>query len=140
MLGRKRCRVGEHHLAARPLDNVQPARRITRVAERGGGGAGFGVHGRRGLRVRRTKGKPVVTRATSGSAWQVANGGDLLDTYRRLKAKGIVPYWPIHHGFTVSLYYRDPDGNRMEFQVDTCTAAEAKRSCKPTCSPRTLLA
>ena len=59
-------------------------------------------------------------------AYTYASLGDLLDTYRRLKGRGIVPYWPIHHGMTVSLYYRDPDGNRMEFQVDTCTAAEAE--------------
>ena len=59
-------------------------------------------------------------------AYTYANVGDLLDTYRRLKAKGIMPYWPIHHGITVSLYYRDPDGNRMEFQVDACTAAEGE--------------
>ena len=42
-------------------------------------------------------------------AYTYANVGDLLDTYRRLKGRGIVPYWPIHHGMTVSLYYRDPD-------------------------------
>ena len=38
---------------------------------------------------------------------------------------GIHPYWRIHHGITVSLYYRDPDGNRMEFQVDACSVADA---------------
>jgi catechol-2,3-dioxygenase len=43
---------------------------------------------------------------------------DLLATYRRLKAQGIVPYWPINHGPTVSLYYHDPDGNSVELQVD----------------------
>ncbi len=59
-------------------------------------------------------------------AYTYANVGDLLDTYRRLKAKSIAPYWPIHHGLTLSLYYSDPDGNRMEFQVDTCTATEAE--------------
>lgn len=59
-------------------------------------------------------------------AYTYANAGDLLDTYRRLKGRGITPYWPIHHGITLSLYYRDPDGNRMEFQVDSCTAAEAE--------------
>ena len=51
---------------------------------------------------------------------------DLLDTYSRLKAEGIEPYWPVHHGPTLSLYYTDPDGNRMEFQVDCCSAEEAK--------------
>jgi catechol-2,3-dioxygenase len=58
-------------------------------------------------------------------AYTYANLGDLLETYARLKETGISPYWPIHHGMTLSLYYRDPDGNRMEFQVDTCTLEEA---------------
>ena len=59
-------------------------------------------------------------------AYTYASVGDMMDTYRRLKAKGILPYWPVHHGITLSLYYRDPDGNRMEFQVDACTAAEGE--------------
>lgn len=58
-------------------------------------------------------------------AYTYASLGDLLDTYERLKQEGITPYWPIHHGITLSLYYRDPDGNRMEFQVDCCTVEEA---------------
>jgi len=59
-------------------------------------------------------------------AYTYANIGDLLDTYARLKESGITPYWRIHHGMTLSMYYRDPDGNRMELQVDTCTAGEAQ--------------
>ncbi len=43
---------------------------------------------------------------------------DLLTTYKRLKGEGIVPVWPINHGLTTSLYYEDPDGNRVEFQVE----------------------
>ncbi|WP_430423897.1 VOC family protein [Phenylobacterium sp.] len=58
-------------------------------------------------------------------AYTYADIGDLLATYKRLKAKGITPYWPIHHGPTLSLYYRDPDGNRMEFQVDACSVDDA---------------
>jgi catechol 2,3-dioxygenase-like lactoylglutathione lyase family enzyme len=58
-------------------------------------------------------------------AYTYANLGDLLDTYARLKDADVTPYWPVHHGMTLSLYYRDPDGNRMEFQVDCCTAEEA---------------
>jgi catechol 2,3-dioxygenase-like lactoylglutathione lyase family enzyme len=57
-------------------------------------------------------------------AYTYANLGDLLDTYARLKRQGIVPYWPIRHGPTLSLYYKDPDGNRMEFQVDSFASAE----------------
>lgn len=44
---------------------------------------------------------------------------DLLTNYSQLKAEGITPYWCIHHGFTISMYYADPDGNQMEFQVDS---------------------
>lgn len=44
--------------------------------------------------------------------------GELLATYVRLKAVGILPYWCINHGPTTSLYFRDPEGNDIEFQVD----------------------
>jgi len=44
--------------------------------------------------------------------------GELLATYRRLKADGIEPFWPIIHGPTVSLYYRDPSGVKVELQYD----------------------
>lgn len=58
-------------------------------------------------------------------AYTYARVGDLLDTYARLKRAGIEPYWPLHHGTTLSLYYTDPDGNRLELQVDCCTPEEA---------------
>jgi catechol-2,3-dioxygenase len=55
-----------------------------------------------------------------------SNVGELVETYSRLRGLGITPYWQVHHGVTLSLYYQDPDGNRMEFQVDCCAnAAEA---------------
>lgn len=49
---------------------------------------------------------------------------DLLDNYEYLKARGIEPYWCVHHGMTVSMYYADPDGNQMEFQVDVFDSSE----------------
>ncbi len=55
---------------------------------------------------------------------------DLLETYERLKAEDILPYWPIHHGPTLSFYYQDPDGNRLEFQVDACSMEEANAFMK----------
>lgn len=58
-------------------------------------------------------------------AYTYPSAGALMDVYKRLKAEGIAPYWPIHHGTTLSLYYADPDGNRMEFQVDHGTVADA---------------
>lgn len=60
-------------------------------------------------------------------AYTFASVADLLETYTRLKTAGIEPYWSIHHGITLSNYYRDPDGNRMEFQVD----AEADYMASP---------
>ena len=49
---------------------------------------------------------------------------DLLENYAQLKAKGIVPYWCVHHGVTMSMYYADPDGNQMELQVDAFASGE----------------
>lgn len=46
------------------------------------------------------------------------DAGELLENYDRLKQNGIMPYWCVHHGVSLSMYYQDPDGNRMEFQVD----------------------
>ena len=51
-------------------------------------------------------------------AYTYASLPDLFESYAELKSKGISPYWCIHHGITVSMYYGDPDGNQMEFQVD----------------------
>jgi len=50
---------------------------------------------------------------------------DLLENYEGFKAQGITPYWCVHHGMSVSLYYADPDGNQMEFTADVfATKAE----------------
>jgi catechol-2,3-dioxygenase len=42
----------------------------------------------------------------------------LLVTYVRLKQAGILPFCCVNHGPTTSLYYYDPDRNRIELQVD----------------------
>lgn len=44
--------------------------------------------------------------------------GDLLSTYVRLRDEGILPERTINHGMTTSMYYKDPDGNRIELQVE----------------------
>lgn len=49
---------------------------------------------------------------------------DLIENYAQLKDKGILPYWCIHHGVTMSMYYADPDGNQMELQVDALPTAD----------------
>lgn len=43
---------------------------------------------------------------------------ELLDKHHQLKGEGILPVWCINHGPTTSIYYEDPDGNRLEFQSD----------------------
>ena len=50
--------------------------------------------------------------------------GDLLANYVRLKEKGIEPFWRINHGPTTSFYFRDPDGNQIETQVDNFDTEE----------------
>lgn len=52
------------------------------------------------------------------SAYEYASLDDLLATYARLKAAGIVPHACLDHGMTTSLYYVDPDGNSVELQYD----------------------
>lgn len=58
-------------------------------------------------------------------AFTYASASDLFATYDRLKAAGIIPYWCINHGPTLSMYYRDPDGNQVELQIDLFDTLEA---------------
>jgi 2-polyprenyl-6-methoxyphenol hydroxylase-like FAD-dependent oxidoreductase/catechol 2,3-dioxygenase-like lactoylglutathione lyase family enzyme len=52
------------------------------------------------------------------SAFEYASFEDLESSYLRLKEAGITPNFCLDHGMTLSYYYRDPDGNRVELQVD----------------------
>ena len=64
---------------------------------------------------------------TDHVAYSYRDIGELLATYSRLKAAGILPHWPINHGVTTSMYYRDPDNNRVELQIDNfATEAECQ--------------
>ena len=57
-------------------------------------------------------------------AWTYPSLKDLFDTYVSCKSRGIKPYWCVHHGLTISMYYADPDGNQMEFQVNAFDSDE----------------
>ncbi len=61
---------------------------------------------------------------TDHVAYSYRDLGELLATYRRLKEHAIVPHWPINHGVTTSMYYRDPDNNRVELQIDNFATVE----------------
>ncbi len=68
--------------------------------------------------------QPQMAAGTDHVAFTHADLGDLLYTYARLKSEGIEPYWCINHGPTTSMYYKDPDGNRVELQVDNFPSAD----------------
>ncbi|MBV1886500.1 MAG: VOC family protein [Parvibaculaceae bacterium] len=73
------------------------------------------------LAIAQMPGLKKVSRRSQGMdhfAFTYASLGDLLATYERLKAEGITPVWTTNHGPTFSFYYKDPDGNIAELQVD----------------------
>ena len=61
-------------------------------------------------------------------AYTYGDLGQLLSTYRRLKASGIEPARCINHGKTISMYYRDPDGLRVELQIDVFATMDEARA------------
>ena len=57
-------------------------------------------------------------------AFTFGSMGELLDNYVRLRALDIRPFFCVNHGPTTSMYYTDPDGNRVELQIDNFATAE----------------
>jgi catechol 2,3-dioxygenase len=51
-------------------------------------------------------------------AFEFESFGDLMDHFNRLRAERIEPAFCLDHGMTISLYYRDPEGNFVELQSD----------------------
>ncbi|CAL5866380.1 uncharacterized protein PFLUO_LOCUS588 [Penicillium psychrofluorescens] len=50
--------------------------------------------------------------------------GGLLQAWQKRESLGIKPTWCINHGPTTSIYYKDPDGNGIETQVDNYDTVE----------------
>jgi catechol-2,3-dioxygenase len=69
--------------------------------------------------------QPTAAAGLNHLAYTWRNLEELIDTYGRLKNQGIIPSRAIRHGVTLSLYYRDPDGNGLEFQIDLMRADDA---------------
>ena len=51
-------------------------------------------------------------------AWQLGSFEELQAAYRDLKAMGIPVESTVEHNVTRSVYFRDPDGNRVELYCD----------------------
>ncbi|EXJ76297.1 uncharacterized protein A1O5_00805 [Cladophialophora psammophila CBS 110553] len=65
-----------------------------------------------------TKDKDPKTCGLEHTAFSFDTIPDLLLAFRQRKDHGIHPAWSVNHGPTTSIYYRDPDGNQIETQVD----------------------
>ena len=62
--------------------------------------------------------KTPAIAAVHHTAYTFDNIDDLLERYEQLRDGGVRPAVCIAHGVTTSLYYRDPDGNFVEMQID----------------------
>ena len=51
-------------------------------------------------------------------AWQLGSFEELQAAYRDLKAMGVPVESTVEHNVTRSVYFRDPDGNRVELYCD----------------------
>ena len=68
--------------------------------------------------------KPVEQPGLHHVAFTFGSMGEFLDNYVRLRDRGIRPFFCVNHGPTTSMYYRDPDGNRVELQIDNFATAK----------------
>jgi catechol-2,3-dioxygenase len=51
-------------------------------------------------------------------AFEYDTFADLMSTFDRLRKAGVEPAFCLDHGLTISLYYKDPEGNFVELQSD----------------------
>ena len=51
-------------------------------------------------------------------AFEYDSFADLMSSYERMSKEGVEPAFCLDHGLTISLYYRDPEGNFVELQCD----------------------
>ncbi|KAH7351462.1 putative ring-cleavage extradiol dioxygenase [Pyrenochaeta sp. MPI-SDFR-AT-0127] len=72
-----------------------------------------------------TKPKDPTSSGLEHIAFAYNTLADLVLVYQQRKAIGIQPFWCVNHGPTTSMYYRDPDGNQIEIQVDNFDTPEA---------------
>src|SRR5262247_2743644 len=75
--------------------------------------------------------KPAETPGLHHVAFTFGSMKELLDTYVRLRDRGIRPFFCVNHGPTTSMYYRDPDGDRGELQIGNFATAEIGEAWMP---------
>jgi catechol 2,3-dioxygenase-like lactoylglutathione lyase family enzyme len=52
-------------------------------------------------------------------SFRMADFAGLREMHRRLNAEGVGELAPVSHGNALSVYFKDPEGNRIELFVDT---------------------
>jgi catechol-2,3-dioxygenase len=52
-------------------------------------------------------------------SFRMADFAGLREMHRRLEREGVQELAPVSHGNALSVYFRDPEGNRIELFVDT---------------------
>jgi catechol-2,3-dioxygenase len=52
-------------------------------------------------------------------SFRMADFAGLREMHRRLQAEGVAELAPVSHGNALSVYFKDPEGNRLELFVDT---------------------
>jgi len=52
-------------------------------------------------------------------SFRMAEFAGLREMHRRLKAEKVAELAPVSHGNALSVYFRDPEGNRIELFIDT---------------------
>ncbi|SMQ53629.1 unnamed protein product [Zymoseptoria tritici ST99CH_1A5] len=77
------------------------------------------------INVPGTAPKQMKSRGLEHIAFGFSNMHDLLLSYQQRKERGIEPVWCVNHGPTTSIYYRDPDRNMLETQIDNFDTFEA---------------
>jgi catechol 2,3-dioxygenase-like lactoylglutathione lyase family enzyme len=71
--------------------------------------------------AKRENGKPGLSHVAFG----FGSLSELLTCFENAKGRGDAPVVSLHHGPTISLYYKDPDGNNVETFIECLPNAKA---------------
>src|SRR5436190_13022775 len=84
--------------------------------------------------------EPVGSSGLAHSAFQIDGGSEQLkEMYAQLNERGVNVEMTIDHVVTNSLYFLDPDGNRLEFYAQMLSGPEAKQYLHDASSPPDLM-